>query len=77
MGSFFKNLGLEIIKQGKLLTGYVLEQAVSDYPGIGSAVKEVINDPSPANFANLAIQSILVVGASHRVVKIISSTIRS
>ena len=70
---FFKVLGGELLRNGKMLTGYVLLAApyLTDYPTLVSALERFANDPTGNNFAVLLAQTILILGAGNRAVKIL------
>lgn len=61
---------LWIALQGwKTVIGYILANVLGSYPMLVQAINDVIADPSRQNIINVAIQILLLVGVSNRVLK--------
>ncbi len=75
MGTFLKNLGVELASQGKLLVGYVITQApgVTSFPGLTTAVTTAVTDHTPASYFDVGAQIFLALAAIHRVGKIVDT----
>lgn len=75
---FLKNLLKQIIANGKMLVGFVLLQipGIEAYPTILAAVHGFVADPSTANALKLVLQAIIVLGAGHRIVKLIKAALK-
>lgn len=53
----------------KTVIGYILANVLGAYPTILQAAQEVLNEPSRQNLINLAVQILMVVGISSRILK--------
>lgn len=76
-GNFTKNLGKGILANGKLLSGYVLnETTLTSLPGIKTALITAVTDATPAAYIDLGIQVIMLAGAAHRAGKITKDAVQ-
>lgn len=76
---FIGGLFNELLKNGKMLIGYILMQVpgITDYPGLVDAIHEFLADPtSQEKIVKLIIQIFLAGAAGHRVAKIIGNSFR-
>lgn len=72
---FLLSIMVELLMQGKMLSGYFLMQAFGDYPLIIGAIEAFMNDPSSANLVQLIIQVIMVFGTGARTVKVLKAAL--
>lgn len=75
--SFFSNLVNEIRTNGKTAVGVLLSQipGLTSFPGISTAIHTALNDHTPASYIDVAVQLLMVVGASIKASKIVKTAV--
>ncbi len=78
MFNFIKKLFVELAGNGKMLLGYLLQEipGLTDYPGLVSAIQEVLANPTRENFIKFLIQALMAGAAGHRAIKIVTKILK-
>lgn len=78
MFNFIKKLFFEIAENGKLLLGYLLQEipGLTDYPGLKTAIEDVLANPTRENFIKFLIQALMAGAAGHRAIKIVTKILK-